>query len=360
MLFISGFIISWFINHKQYNKIGHYRSTFNIANISLYFYMQPDKPRFEDIQQAAASISGRIHKTPVLHSRTFNNETNSRSFFKAENLQRIGAFKIRGALNKIRSLSDEEKSRGVITFSSGNHGQATALAARLENIQCVVVMPEDARISKKNAAQGYGAEIITAGTTSEDRYQRAMELRKQYGYTVIPPYEDPFIIAGQGTCGLEIVEQIPDVEYVLIPVGGGGLISGCALAIKSKLPSVKVIGVETAGADDANQSFRQKKLVRYESTNTIADGMRNLSLGTINFEMLLRFVDDMLTVSDDDVVAMMRFFFERMKTVVEPTGAVASAAIRVHNERFKDKRVCAIISGGNIGIEDFCRLVINS
>jgi len=316
-------------------------------------------PSYTSIEEAATRISENIHRTPILTSQTFDRETGTHTHFKAENLQRIGAFKIRGALNKIRSLSDKEKSRGVITFSSGNHGQATALAARLENIKSVVVMPEDARISKKNAARGYGAEIVSAGTTSEDRYQRAMELHEQYGYTVIPPYEDSLIITGQGTCGLEIVEQIPDVEYVLIPVGGGGLISGCALAIKSKLPSVKVIGVETVGADDANQSFRQKKLIRYDSTNTIADGMRNLSLGKINFEMIVQYVDDMLMVSDEEVVAMMRFFFERMKTVVEPTGAVASAAIRVHNERFKDKRVCAIISGGNIGIEDFYHLVLD-
>ncbi len=322
--------------------------------------MLSDMPTYEYITQAVDRITGSIHTTPVLSSRTFDTETNTRSLFKAENLQRIGAFKIRGALNKIRSLSDKEKSRGVITFSSGNHGQATALASRFENIPCVVVMPENARASKKNAAEGYGAEIVTAGTTSENRFVKAMELHEKYGYTVIPPYDDPFIIAGQGTCGLEIIEQIPDVDYVLIPVGGGGLISGCAMAIKTKMPSVKIIGVETEGADDAIQSFRKKELIRYNSTNTIADGMRNLSLGNVNFKMILKYVDDMLTVSDEHVVHMMQFFFERMKIVVEPTGAVAPSAIRVHKERFENKKVCAIISGGNIGIEDFYHLVRNS
>ncbi len=321
--------------------------------------MSMNSPTITDIEEAASKLAGIIHTTPLLTSRTFNAQSYTNTFFKAENLQRIGAFKIRGALNKIRSLSDEEKSRGVITFSSGNHGQATALAARLENIKCTVVMPEDARDSKRNATQGYGAEIATAGTTSEDRLNRAMELQRQFGYTLIPPYDDPYIIAGQGTCGLEIVNQISDVEAVLIPVGGGGLISGCALALKSKLPSVKVIGVETEGADDANQSFRRKKLIRYDKTSTIADGMRNLSVGTLNFEMMMRYVDDMLTVPDTDVISMMRFFFERMKIVVEPTGAVASAAIRVHNERFRNKKVCAVISGGNIGVGDFFTLLKN-
>jgi threo-3-hydroxy-L-aspartate ammonia-lyase len=218
-------------------------------------------------------------------------------------------------------------------------------------------MPENARASKLKAAEGYGAEVITAGTTSEDRMNRAMELHEKHGYTVISPYDDPYVIAGQGTCGVEIIEQVPDVEVVLIPVGGGGLISGCALAIKSEKPSVEVIGVETEGADDANQTFRQKKLVRYEKTSTIADGMRNLSLGNLNFKMIMKYVDDMLTVSDAEVIETMRFFFERMKIVAEPTGAVAPAAVQVHSERFKDKKVCAVISGGNIGIDDFLEIL---
>jgi threo-3-hydroxy-L-aspartate ammonia-lyase len=319
--------------------------------------MEIQMPTLADIEQAAERIKGEIHLTPLLHSRTFDSETGSSTSFKTENLQRVGAFKIRGALNKIRSLTEYEKSRGVVTFSSGNHGQATALATRLEDIKCVVVMPENARTSKRNAAQGYGAHVVAAGTTSEDRYKRAMELHKEFGYTIIPPYDDHFIIAGQGTCGLEIIEQFPDVDVVLIPVGGGGLISGCALAIKSKKSGVRVIGVETKGADDANQSFRQKKLIRYDKTSTIADGMRNLSLGNLNFEMILKYVDDMMTVSDEDVISMMRFFFERMKIVVEPTGAVAAAAVRVHCDQFQGKRVCAVISGGNIDTNDFFSLL---
>ncbi|MFP4011337.1 MAG: threonine/serine dehydratase [Spirochaetaceae bacterium] len=313
-------------------------------------------PTIEDIREAARRLSGDVHETPVLTSKTFDELTSTRCFLKAENVQRVGAFKIRGALNKLRTLSDEERARGVITYSSGNHGQATACAARLENVSCVVVMPEDARAAKRNATLAYGAEVTTAGTTSEDRHTRAMELQERHGYTVIPPYEDPLIIAGQGTCGLEVVRQVPDLDVLLVPVGGGGLISGCALAVKSLMPSVEVIGVETAGADDATQSFHRKELIRYASTDTIADGMRNLSVGKLNFELMLDYVDDMITVSDSDVVAMMRFFFERMKMVVEPTGAVTATAARVHAHRFAGKTVCAVVSGGNIGTEDFCAL----
>ncbi len=322
--------------------------------------MKIKTPTLADIEQATERIKGEVHLTPLFHSRTFDSDTGTVAYFKTENLQRIGAFKIRGALNKILSLTDDEKSRGVVTFSSGNHGQATALATRLENIRCVVVMPENARTSKRNAAEGYGAQVVAAGTTSDDRYERALGLHKEFGYTIIPPYDDHFIIAGQGTCGLEIIEQRPDVDIVLVPVGGGGLISGCALAIKSKKPRVRVIGVETNGADDANQSFRQKKLIRYGKTSTIADGMRNLSLGNLNFEMILKYVDEMMTVSDEDVISMMRFFFERMKIVVEPTGAVAAAAVRIHSSQFQGEKVCAIISGGNIDTNDFLSLVKQS
>lgn len=318
--------------------------------------MHHHTPTLEDIRRAAERISGDAHRTPVLTSQTFHRETDANTFFKMENLQRVGAFKIRGALNRIRSLGPEEKARGVITYSSGNHGQATAAAARIEGARCVVVMPEDARAAKRDATIAYGAEVVTAGMTSEDRYARAMELHEEFGYTVIPPYDDPFIIAGQGTCGLEIAEEVPGLDILLVPVGGGGLISGCAVAVKSLMPAVQVIGVETEGADDATQSFRRGVLTRYESTDTIADGMRNLSVGKLNFAVMREYVDDMVTVSDTDVLSMMRFFFERMKTVVEPTGSVAAAAVRLHRGRFAGKTVCAIVSGGNIGVADFCSL----
>jgi threo-3-hydroxy-L-aspartate ammonia-lyase len=310
-------------------------------------------PSLDDVLAARRSIGTDAHYTPILTSRFFNSQTGTLSYFKAENFQRIGAFKIRGALNKIKSLSPENKKRGVITFSSGNHAQATALAARLANIPCVVVMPENALSFKRQATKAYGAKIEFAGTTSEDRMNRAYELQKEHGYTMIPPYDDPLIIAGQGTCALEILEQVPDLTHVLVPVGGGGLLSGCALAIKSIRRDITVIGVETEGADDANKSFREKRIVKYEHTDTIADGMRNLCLGTLNFTVIMRYVDDMLTVSDNDVRVMMRFFFERMKIVVEPTGAVAPAAIRRHSGLFTGKRVCAIVSGGNVGPELF-------
>jgi threo-3-hydroxy-L-aspartate ammonia-lyase len=316
-----------------------------------------DLPNLRDVLEARRRIGSDAHLTPILCSRSFNTETGLTSYFKAENLQRIGAFKIRGALNKIRSLDPDERQKGVITFSSGNHAQATALAAKLERIKCVVVMPENALEFKRRATESYGAIIEYAGTTSDDRMNRAYELRKEYGYTIVPPYDDPYVISGQGTCALEILEQVPDVEYVFIPVGGGGLLSGCALTIKSQKPDVTVIGIETDGADDAQQSFREKRIVKYEETNTIADGMRNLCIGRMNFELILKYVDDMLTVSDHDVRSMMKFFFERMKIVVEPTGAVAPAAVRRFKDRLQGKKVCAVISGGNIGIELFREIV---
>ncbi len=316
--------------------------------------MKHSLPAFDDVRRALERIKTDIHTTPVLHSSGFDRETGCTAFFKAENFQRTGAFKLRGAINKIRSLQDSEKTRGVVTFSSGNHGQATALAARLEGIRCIVVMPQNASEFKKKAASGYGAILEFAGTTSEERMTRALELQNEYGSILVPPYDDPFIIAGQGTCAVEIVNQIPDLDIVLIPVGGGGLISGCAIVIKSLNPKIKVIGVETEGADDANRSFREKKLIRYDRTETIADGMRNLCVGDLNFEAIVTYVDDMLTVTDDGVRDMMKFFFERMKIAVEPTGAVSAAAIRTHSGIFSGKRVCAIISGGNIGTADFC------
>lgn len=306
---------------------------------------------FADIQLAAQTLHGVAHRTPLLRSSTFDRITGNRVWFKAENFQRIGAFKFRGAYNKISSLSSEEKQRGVVAHSSGNHAQGVALASRLLGVRAVVVMPETSIQSKVEATQGYGAEVVFCGKEFDDRARVTGELQARHGYVLVHPYEDPQIIAGQGTVGLEVFEDLPGLDYVVVPIGGGGLIAGTAIAARHLKRSVKVIGVETENANDACQSFRAGKIIRIKSADTIADGMRTLSVGTLNFEIMKQFVDDVITVSDDDVVAMMRFFLDRMKTVVEPTGAVAGAAVYRNKLGVSAKSVCAIISGGNVDLQ---------
>ncbi len=303
---------------------------------------------YSDIEAAHRLLQNIIHKTPLLSSETFNELTGLEVFFKAENFQKIGAFKIRGAYNKIASLSQKERDAGVIAHSSGNHAQGVALACKLLKIKAVVVMPSNSVKSKVEAAKSYGAEIIFCGENTDDRQRMTDELIEKFGYTLVPPYDDDKIIEGQGTAALEIFEELKDLDYLFVPVGGGGLISGCAVAAKHLSPKTKVIGVETEGANDCYQSFREKRLIKLSSTNTIADGMRTLSVGKRNFEIIMKYVDDVITVSDEAVIEMMKFFFERMKIVVEPTGAVASAAILKNVLGLKNKKVCAVISGGNI------------
>jgi len=271
---------------------------------------------------------------------------------KLENLQPIGAFKLRGAYNKIASLSPEERARGVIAYSSGNHAQGVAYAARALHTKAVIVMPGNAPAIKLEATAALGAEIVKVGPGSSERQQKAEELAAQHGYAIVPPYNDEKIIAGQGTMGLEILEDIPSVETVLVPVGGGGMISGVAAAIKLSRPSVKVIGVEPALAADAQASFRSGRVVNLpaeEVTRTMADGLRTQSIGAINFEHMRTFVDDIVTVSEDEIGQAMRRLAANPKTVAEPSGAVAVAGFL-----FRDKELprgtihVAVISGGNI------------
>jgi threo-3-hydroxy-L-aspartate ammonia-lyase len=308
---------------------------------------------YSDIESAHSILKNVVHRTPLLTSETFNETVGVKAFFKAENLQRIGAFKIRGAYNKIFSLSEKERRAGVVAHSSGNHAQGVALACKLLAVKAVVVMPSDSVKSKVEATKCYGAEVVFTGNTTDDREKTTTELIEKYGYTPIPPYDDDKIIAGQGTVGLEIIQEIKDLDYLFVPVGGGGLISGCAVAVKNISPKTKVIGVETEGANDCYRSFREKRIVKLASVNTIADGMRTLSVGKRNFEIIMKYVDDVITVSDEDVIDMMKFFLERMKIVVEPTGAVAPAAIMKNVLGLKDKKVCAVISGGNVDTELF-------
>ena len=303
---------------------------------------------FSDIEAASRVIAQHVHRTPLLTSATFDALTGNTTYFKAENLQRIGAFKIRGAYNKIASLSGEERSRGVIAHSSGNHAQGVALASRLFGIQATVVMPENSVRSKMEATKGYGAKVVLCADSTDDRERVTSELIARHGYVLIHPYNDEKLIAGQGTAALELFQDAADLDALFVPVGGGGLIAGCAVAAKHCSPSVKVIGVETEGANDCYQSFRAGRIIKIPSANTIADGMRTLSVGAINFEIIQRYVDDVVTVRDDDVLRMMKFFFERMKIVVEPTGAVAPAAVMSNALGLKGKRIGAVISGGNV------------
>jgi threonine ammonia-lyase medium form len=303
---------------------------------------------FADIESASRTLKPVVHRTPLLSSRAFNELTGNEVYFKAENFQRIGAFKFRGAYNKLSSLTPEERTRGVVAHSSGNHAQGVALAAQLLGIKATVVMPHNSVPSKVEATRGYGAEVFFCEDSTDARAAMTEDLIRKHGYVLVHPYDDPVLIAGQGTVALEIFRDIKELDYLVVPIGGGGLISGCAVAAKNVFPNVRVIGVETEGANDAYQSFRQKRIVKLDRVDTIADGMRTLSVGTVNFEIIERYVDDVLTVKDGDLFPMMKFFLERMKIVVEPTGAVAPAAVRQNVLGVSGKRVCAVISGGNI------------
>ncbi len=305
----------------------------------------------DDIRAARARLKGIAVHTPLIE---FDQQESSahRLFLKPENQQPIGAFKLRGAYNKISSLSQEDRKRGVITYSSGNHAQGVAYAARALGVKAVIVMPENAPAIKREATAALGAEIVFVGPGSDERQSKAEELAAQHGYVIVPPFNDEHIIAGQGTIGLEILEDLPEVETVLAPVGGGGMISGVATAIKLSKPSVKIIGVEPELAGDAQASLRAGKIVQFPAddvSRTIADGLRTQSIGAINFEHIRRYVDDIVTVSEDEIREAVRLLAANPATVAEPSGAVSVAGFLFHREQLpKTKLNVAIISGGNI------------
>ena len=303
---------------------------------------------FADIEKAYQIVRPVVFKTPLLTSDAVNERTGNNVWFKAENLQRIGAFKIRGAYNKIASLTPEERARGVVAHSSGNHAQGVALAASLLGTKAVVVMPKSSPKNKVAGTQSYGGQVVFCEDSSDDRERVARQLQEQHNYVLVPPFDDDKIIAGQGTATVEIGQDLKKLDYLFVPVGGGGLIAGNALAAKHLFPGIKVIGVETEPANDCQQSFRKKEIVRIDPPKTIADGMRTQAVGKRNFEIILKAVDDMVTVTDAQVVEMMKFFIEKMKVIVEPTGAVAPAAIFHNALNLRSKSVCAIISGGNV------------
>lgn len=301
-----------------------------------------------DIRDAAERLQGVVHRTPLLHSTALDERSGASVLLKAENLQRIGAFKIRGAYNAIASLSPEVRSRGIVAHSSGNHAQGVALAARLLGAPATVVMPGSSSRVKVEGTKGYGATVVFCADSSDDRERVANQLIEKTGATLVPPFDHDEIIAGQGTAALEVIEDAPDIDCLVVPIGGGGLIAGCAVAAKSVNPSVWVIGVETEPANDAQQSLRSGRIVKIDPPHTIADGMRTQAIGVRNFEIMQKYVDDIVTVTDDEVREAMRFLLLRMKTLAEPTGAVAPAAVMFRKLGFSAQRPCAVISGGNV------------
>jgi threo-3-hydroxy-L-aspartate ammonia-lyase len=303
----------------------------------------------EDVRAAAARLKGRIHRTPVITSRSFDQRCGCRVFFKCENLQRAGAFKIRGALNKLLTISDEERKRGVVGFSSGNHAQGVALAARITGASAVLLMPTDAPASKVAATKGYGAEVVYYDRQTEDREVRARDLAAKTGRILVPPYDDPAIMAGQGTAALELMEEVPDLDALLTPVGGGGLMAGCSTVAKALRPAARIYGVEADTANDTYLSFKKGERVTIAPPPTIADGIRNLSPGALTFPINKRNLDDVLLVSDKEIEEAVRFLLLRCKILVEPTGAVAAAAVLAGKVPMpKDSRVGIVLSGGNI------------
>jgi threo-3-hydroxy-L-aspartate ammonia-lyase len=301
---------------------------------------------FEDIAAAHERIRAQAKRTPVLTSATVDALTGAKVFFKCENFQRMGAFKFRGAFNALSQLKDQ---KGVVAFSSGNHAQAVALAGKILGIKTVIVMPHDAPKVKLDATRGYGAEVVQY-TKAEDRESLAGKLAAERKLTLIPPFDHPHIIAGQGTAAKELVEDAGALDVLLVPCGGGGLLSGCSIAAKHLAPKCRVVGVEPAAGDDATQSFVKKRLVTIAVPDTIADGARTPSLGKLTFEIVMRTVDDMLTVTDPELERAMFFLWERMKIVVEPTGALAFSALFEKKLDCKGLRVGVVLSGGNVDL----------
>jgi threonine dehydratase len=309
------------------------------------------------INEAAARIRGRIHRTPVITSQSFNERAGREVFFKCENLQRAGAFKIRGATNKILSLTAEEKKRGVAAFSSGNHAQAVALASREAGISAVIAMPDDAPQAKVDATRGYGAEIIFYNRLKQDREGVAIEIAERDGRVMVPPYDDYLILAGQGTCGLEFIEEVPELDSLVAPCSGGGLFAGVSTAAKAINPRIRCFAVEPDTADDTRQSFLKGERVSIPPPPTIADGLRVQSPGTLTFPVLQKTAEDVLTVTDEEIIETMKFFLFRMKLLVEPSGAAAAAAVLMSKLPPDTKRVGVILSGGNVDAELLSQLL---
>jgi threonine dehydratase len=313
-------------------------------------------PTFDDVAQAATRIAGLAHRTPVLRSRTIDRELGAEVFFKCENLQRMGAFKFRGALNALSKFDQRQRRAGVVTFSSGNHAQGIALAASLLGIAATIVMPKDAPAAKVAATRGYGGNVIFYDRYTEDREAIGRRLAEEQGLTLIPPYDHPDVIAGQGTAAMELIQDAGPLDALFVCLGGGGLLAGSALATRALAPQCKLYGVEPEAGNDGQRSFRSGAIVHIDTPQTIADGAQTQHLGHYTFEIIRRDVDDIFTASDAQLVECMRFFASRMKLIVEPTGCLGLAAARERKAQLAGQRVGVIISGGNVDLERFCAL----
>lgn len=311
---------------------------------------------YAHVEAAATRLAGVANHTPVFSSRTFDARTDASVFFKCENFQRVGAFKFRGAYNALRQLSDAEKKRGVLTWSSGNHAQAVALSGQLLDIPTTIVMPQDAPAVKLAATEGYGAEIIRYDRSQIQREVLGRRIAEERGLPIIPPYDHPHIVAGQGTAAKELFEEVGPLDLLIVCCGGGGLLSGSAIAAKTLAPDCRVIGVEPEAGDDATRSFHSGTLQTVHNPDTIADGARTPSLGDVTFPLVMHYVDDMVTVSDDALLRTMYFVWERMKMVIEPTGALAAAALLEGVVQAPGARIGVLISGGNVDLLDASRL----
>ncbi len=311
---------------------------------------------FAEVQAAARRIAGHAHRTPILTSQTLNERLGCEVFLKAENFQRMGAFKFRGGYNAIAALSPEVRARGVVAFSSGNHAQAVALAARLHGIAATIVMPNDAPVLKIDATRGYGASVVLFDRYTEDRVAIGTRIASEKGATLIPPFDYLPVMAGQGTCGLEIAEELPNLDALIVCTGGGGFLSGCTVAMKALQPNVKCYGAEPQAGNDVQQSLEKGEIVSIAVPKTICDGQQTQAVGVHPFAVIRSQVAGVLTASDAAVLDAMRFAFERMKIVLEPSGACALAALTVNREAFVGKRVAVTLSGGNIDLARFVAL----
>ncbi len=314
-------------------------------------------PSYDDVCAAAQRLQGHAHRTPVMTSRTIDREFGAQVFFKCENLQRMGAFKFRGAFNALSRFDARQRRAGVVTFSSGNHAQGVALSASLLGIPATIVMPQDAPASKIAATRGYGGNVVLYDRYTQDREQIGRDLAEKHGLTLIPPYDHPDVMAGQGTAAKELFEEVGPLDAFFVCLGGGGLLSGSALATRALAPDCKLYGVEPEAGNDGQQSFRSGAIVHIETPKTIADGAQTQHLGNFTFPIIRRGVDDILTVTDAQLVECMRFFAERMKIVVEPTGCLGFAAARNLKTDLRGQRVGVLISGGNVDLDRFCALL---
>lgn len=311
----------------------------------------------QDIEAARDMLQGIVRKTPVKRSTTLSDLTESDFHLKLENFQRTGSFKVRGAMWKVHNLTDDEKANGVVAASAGNHAQGVAYAATRAGVESHIFMPEDAPLAKVRATKGYGAKVHLVGQDYQEAYEAAVAFQKEHGATFVHAFEDPFIMAGQGTLGLEIHEDLPDLDTVLVPIGGGGLIAGVATALKALNPKIRIVGVQAEGASTVADSLQKGKVVPIDEVHTIADGIACRKLGDMTFDCIQRLVDDVVTVEESEIAAAILFLLERSKTTVEGAGAVALAAAMHHKVDLRGQKACAIVSGGNIDITLLSRII---